>query len=535
MTAQTDPALPAPDPAPLTDLIGAPHGSLADVLTARCRACPNHAFVIADGTVITYATLWDNATRAAGFLTEAGLAGQGVTVASFLGHRVEALWAWLGCQLAGTVHCFLNYEHRGALLADMLALTGAPLLVTDADGWAHLPSLEGTSVRRVLFVEPVPDQVAQAARAQGLAVSSLRDLLNGPAATPGPVTPSDLSALVFSSGSTGRSKAVEVPNNMIVRGAARMAEATGLGPGDVIHFTNPLYHIVGQMHVVVLAIVAGATLALYPRFSRSRFWQQVAEARITYFGCFSNVMRYLLSAPERPEDAQTTLRYAMVAQAGQAERARFAQRFGVEVVDSYGMTEGEPLTLPAPGVMPAGSCGRVNPDFDIGVMDDAGRLLPVGERGIIVFRPRVPDIMMKGYRGDPVAAVAAWRDLWFHTQDIGYLDGQGFLYYVERLKFTIRRRGENIIPAELEQAVRAHPGVEDCVAVGLPVAGGEEDIRLIVRPVAGGETLDEAAILRHCEAHLARFMVPQQIMFVDSLPYTPAGKIDRVKLAQMPA
>lgn len=512
-------------PKPLTRLINKPSGTIADVFEARCKASPDQAFLIEGGKSITYGTALDNARRAAGFITAQDMAGQDHCVASFLSHRSEALWGWLGCQLIGTIHSFLNWEHRGDVLVDMVTLTGAKLIITEAAGWEYLGSLDMPSVEKILFVDHIPD----AARNTDFHLFTLTDLLSAEPVEAVPMRPGDVSALIFSSGSTGRSKAVQIPNNMIVRGAARVSESLGITCKDVFHFTNPLYHIVGQLHMVMVAIVSGATLALYPRFSRSRFWDQVRETNVTYLCCFSNVMRYLLSDPENEEDVNNTLRFATVAQAAPEELAQFSKRFNLTTIDSYGMTEGEPLTLPAPGAMPIGSCGRVNKDFDVSIMDDGGNLLPVGERGHIVFRPNVPSIMMQGYLCDCEAAVSAWKDLWFHTQDIGYLDQDGFLYYVERLKFTIRRKGENIAPAELEAIIRKHTDVEDCVALGVPSDKGEEDIKLLVCP-ALESTIDAETIKLYCEGRVAKFMLPQIVEIVDTLPYTPAGKIDRTRL-----
>lgn len=512
-------------PKSLTSLINKSSGSVTEAFEARCKLSPDHAFVVEGNKVITYNDAWKKASQAAGFFVERGLAGQDQSVTTFLSHRSEALWGWFGTQLLGTVHSFLNWEHRGELLMDMLRLTKSRIIITEAAGWDLLSGLDDSRIEMVLFVDHVPE----AAKNSGFQIFTLKDVFSSKPVKPKSVRASGISALIFSSGSTGRSKAVQIPHNMIVRGAARIVDAIEMTESDIIHFTNPLHHIVGQLHLVMVAIISGATLAIFPRFSRSQFWDQVRERQVTYLCCFSNVMRYLLSDPENDKDANTTLRYVTVAQGSPDELAVFSKRFNVTTIDSYGMTEGEPLTLPAPSIMPVGSCGRVNPDFDVAIMDMDGNLLPRGMRGNIVFRPNVPDIMMYGYVDDAQSTIQAWNNLWFHTQDIGYLDQNNFLYYVERLKFTIRRKGENIVPAELESVVRKHSSVEDCVAVGIPAEQGEEDIKLFVCPVSN-QWIDAEMIKTYCEENLARFMVPQVIEIVGSLPYTQAGKIDRRKL-----
>ncbi len=515
-----------PDPPQtIARLVGKPRASITEVLEARALANGERTFVLEAGRAFSYSESWDLSCRVAGFLRSLDIQGQTNCVASFLSKRSEGLWCWFGTLLTGAVHACLNWEHRGDLLADMTNRTGARLMFTEAAGWAQLSGLKLTGIDTVVFIDSIPPGVA----ALGLKVYTLEQALQNDAPDITHPEPGDVASLIFSSGSTGRAKAVLLPHNMFTRGGARLAESQGLDESDIIHDTSPLYHIAGQLHNTSMTLLAGATLAIFPRFSRSRFFAQVNEVGATYMGCFANVLRYLMSDPERSDDAYNTLRYVMVAQTREAESEAFAQRFGVTTLDSYGMTEGEPLTLPDPQNMPPASCGIVNPDFEIAILDDAGNRLGCGESGRIVFRPRVPDIMMRAYAGDDQATVKAWRDLWFHTQDIGKLDQDGYLYYVDRLKFTIRRKGENIIPAELEQVVRTHPAVEDCVAVGVPTDDGDVDIKLFAARVPGTD-LQGDDIRRFVTGKVARFMVPQIVVVLDELPYTPAGKIDRDKL-----
>ena len=148
------------------------------------------------------------------------------------------------------------------------------------------------------------------------------------------------------------------------------------------------------------------------------------------------------------------------------------------------------------------------------------------------MRPRVPDVMMQAYEGDEEATVAAWRNLWLHTQDLGRMDAEGFVYFVERLKDSIRRGGENVSPAEVEQTLLIHPDVEACAVVGVPdPLVGEEVKAAIVLKV--GATADPDSIRAFASSRMASFMVPRYVEFLQALPLSEIGKVHREELRQV--
>ena len=180
---------------------------------------------------------------------------------------------------------------------------------------------------------------------------------------------------------------------------------------------------------------------------------------------------------------------------------------------------------------PPGAFGRPTPDMEMCIADALDRPVPDGVMGEILVRPLVPDVMFRGYEDDDAATVAAWRNLWYHTGDMGVRDGDGFYYFKGRDKFTIRRRGANISVVELEEILAAHPDIAECAAIGVPAAVGEEDVKVAVVPRAGaGATLDPAEVHAFCAGRMARFMVPRYIEVCASLPYTDLAKIKREEL-----
>jgi crotonobetaine/carnitine-CoA ligase len=274
-------------------------------------------------------------------------------------------------------------------------------------------------------------------------------------------------------------------------------------------------------------ILAGGRICLFPTFSLSRFWGEVAATKATVFVALPNVLNLLMSAPARDDDAANSLSVGLIAAVAPDLQTAFEDRFGVTLKDTYGMTEVEPLTLPVPDRRsPPGSCGKAGRDFEVAVLDPQDKPVPPLTSGQVAARPRAPAVMMLGYEDDAEATVAAWRNLWFHTGDLGYLDESGFLFVEGRLKDMIRRGGENISTWELEGLIAEHPDVELAAVVGVPSPLGEEEVKAIVVPREGARP-EPAELHAYCRQKMARFMVPRFIELRTSLPHSDIGKVQR--------
>ncbi|HEX5714423.1 MAG TPA: AMP-binding protein [Solirubrobacterales bacterium] len=495
---------------PVEELLGGAAGSLPTLLAARVARTPAAPFLRWQDRVWSYGEAWEESLRFAAWVGGALTGSRSRRVASFLPNRPETLWSWFGTLAAGAAYVPLNRGHRGRILADMIDRSGATVLVTDAAGAADLPDLGAGGVR--VFLVEEWDEVR--AHEPALPVA------------PGP---GELAELLYSSGTTGRSKAVELSHNQLCRGAGWVAWSLGLGPADVFHAWMPLFHVGGQVDTVLPTVVGGGSLALHPTFSRSRFWDQVEEAGATVFIGFANVARMLCAQPPRPEDAASTLRVGMTGAMPAQLSREFEARFGVPLLDVYGMTEIEPMLLPAPGeTTPAGSCGRPNPDLEVVVLGADGAAAGEGVVGEIACRARRPDVLTSGYEGDPEASAAAFRGGWFHSGDLGRVDEGGHFYFVDRVKHSIRHRGENVSSWELESIVESAPGVAECCALGVPAELGEEDVKLVV--VAADGALDPDELRRWCEGRMAAFMVPRYIEVVPELPRDGSGKVRKEEL-----
>ncbi|HSK49325.1 MAG TPA: AMP-binding protein [Solirubrobacterales bacterium] len=502
-----------PEDNPVLELVGAERLSVPALLAERARRSPERLFLRWQGERWSHAEAWEEALRFAAWARgPGGVAGPGARVAAFLPNRPEMLWAWLGTLAAGAVFVPLNRAHRGEILAEMIARSGARALVTDAAGRADLPDLSGTGIETVLLAEDWDEVRAREP------------------AEPAAPAPGDLAELMYTSGTTGRSKAVRLSHGQLCRGAGWVAWSLAMGERDVFHAWMPLFHIAGQSDTVLPAVIAGAAVDLHPTFSRSRFWDQVRASGATLFIGFANVARFLCSLPPRPDDAATTLR-AGVTGAMPAELAvGFERRFGVPLHDVYGMTEGEPMALPHPGeATPPGSCGRPRPDLELAILGEDGEPLGPGEVGEIAVRGRTDAVLSDGYEGDPEATAAANRGGWFHTGDLGRRDEAGFVFFADRLVHSIRHRGENISSWELESLLASAPGVAEACAVGVPSPLGEEDVKAVVVP-AEGAGVDPAELWQWCRGRMAAFMVPRYIEVAASLPRADTGKVMKEQL-----
>lgn len=262
---------------PLLDLVAAEAVSVPALMAARVARTPEAPFLRWEGQRWSYREAWEEALRFAAWVRRLQGVGDPPRVASFLSNRPEALWTWLGTLAAGATYVPLNRAHRGEILVDMIARSGARALVTDDAGLADLPGLGATAVETV-----ISDW------------EQVRPLAPAEPATP---RPEDLAELMYTSGTTGRSKAVELSHNQLCRGAGWVAWSLGAGPEDVYHAWLPLFHIAGQVDTVLPSVVGGGAVALYPTFSRSRFWEQVRESGATLFIGFANVSQLLYLLP----------------------------------------------------------------------------------------------------------------------------------------------------------------------------------------------------------------------------------------------
>lgn len=489
--------------------------ALVDLLERRRQKRGGEPFLHADGATWSAGALAARADAAAGALAAAGVR-PGDRVAVMLDNSADFVAAFFGIARIGAVAVTVNTALRSDGLAYVLGHAGPRVLIVDA--------AYETAARDAGEVEHT-----------WVSGGSLEAALEG-RAPPTPVRrqPGDVAAILYTSGTTGRPKSVMLTDHGYERASAWFAEALRLGRDDVLHTCLPLFHINAQQLSLCGALSCGAQLVLDRRFSASRFWDSITAHGVTTFNLVGAMLGILHAQEPQPEERAHGARVACVAPVPASIHRACEERFGLMLLDGYGLTETTPGNTYSPyGRAREGSCGTPAPYVELRIADEHGDELPPRSRGEILIGLLEPDILMAGYYRDPAATAAAARDGWFHTGDRGWVDEDGYLYFVDRLKDVIRRRGENISPVEIERAAVEHPAVAVAAAVGVPsdLAGGEEDVALYVLLRAGG-SVEPAELRDFCAARLAAFMVPRYVGIPAELPWTETQRVRKVALRE---
>ncbi|HEV8624569.1 MAG TPA: AMP-binding protein [Acidimicrobiia bacterium] len=483
------------------------------------------------GEQVTCAGALEGAGAMAGALAALGVQA-GDRVATLLDNSLDAVLVWLGVNLLGAVEVPVNTAYRGEFLRHQLADAEAALVVAEAalagrvaEVAAGLPDLRHLVVRG--------EGEGEAAAVPGVSVHRLAHLDGaGPPSVTAVVSPSDLAMLVYTSGTTGPSKGCMLSHRYVVEAGRRLAAVLGMGGDSVLYTPNPLFHVNARFIAVIGTLITGGRAAIDARFSVSRFWGEVNRTEATIASLIGAMIPLLAQAPESAEErANRTLRTVFGAPFTPTLIETYRDRFGIRCLYSvYGLTEAAPLTsLPPDEDGPPGSAGRPDPAFDVRIVDDEDREVPPGGIGEMVARPRQPGAMFDGYWGRPADTLAAMRNLWFHTGDLGRIDDDGYFFFVDRKKDYLRCRGENISSFELERAFMAHPELAEVAVHAVPSALGEDDLKVtaVLRP---GVELTEDELVRWCLDKVPYFAVPRYVEFRAELPKNPVQRVLKYQL-----
>jgi crotonobetaine/carnitine-CoA ligase len=476
----------------------------------------------------TYREVNETATRFANGLQALGL-GKEKKLAVMLPNCPEYLYLLFGAAKIGAVTVPINTAYKGDLLAHIINNSDAWALVVD-DRYLEAIREITESLGKLRMVLVNSDEDGQGLVARHLEWLHL-DVLND-ASSEHPAVEihhTDPVMILYTGGTTGLSKGVVMTNHFYYFYARMVAHSIGYTQDDVSYTCMPLFHINAQIGSIVSALYAGAQVALYERFSARTFWDEIRSSGATIFLGMGSVGNILMKNPPMPSDKENRVRLAVIVPPPD-DLEGFEQRFGLRVIyETFGMTEG--LIIPPKLYEPRrrGCCGKPVEDYQVRVVDDDDLPLSAQQTGEIVVRPREPYTMMSGYYQMPEATLEAFRNLWFHTGDLGYFDEDGFLYYVGRKKDAIRRRGENISAFEIERVVDQHPAVLESAAVAVPSDLGEDDVKIVVVLKPGAE-LNYEDLIRFCEPRMAYFMVPRYVEFREALPKNPSQRIEKYKL-----
>ena len=491
----------------------------------------------AEGLQWTYAEMLGSAERIAGALVaEGGQYGDRVVIMAFNSSRFVR--TWFGTALAGMAEVPINTSYEGEFLRHQVVTVGARWAVIDdvfAERWVAVAE-HARGVEKFWVIDTGRgSEAVELLRSHGWQAEQWEALEEGPVLDLPTPKAQDLGAIFFTSGTTGPSKGVAMPHSHLYFFAQEVVNLTHLTNVDTYLTTTPLFHGNAQFMAVYPALVAGASAAVRPKFSASKWIDHIRESGATVTNFVGVMMDFAWKQPERPDDLDNPLRAVYAAPTASTIVEQFKRRYGVEsFVDAFGLTEtGAPILSPYGVDRPPGAAGlQAKGWFDIRLVDpETDREVPVGEVGELVVRPVRPWTCSMGYYGMPEKTLEAWRNLWFHTGDALKRDEQGWYYFVDRYKDALRRRGENISSYEVEQAILSHPAVAECAVIGVPadVEAGEDEV---LAAIVASEPVDPAEVLQWCDGKLPPFVIPRFVRVLDALPKTPSEKVRKAVLRE---
>jgi long-chain acyl-CoA synthetase len=495
--------------------------SIRELIERNAQERPDAAYALACETrrVLRYGELLHSCRRVAARLAALGAAA-GDTVSVVMPNGLNTLQVLLGTLYGGRCVNPVNLLSQPDQMRYVLAHSDCKVVVV-APEWEE-------RVRGMLreLDRPVAVVVADA---DGDGLPGEVGDTTAQAASP---AASALALLMYTSGTTGRPKGVMLTQGNLVANACAISQEHRLGAQDRVMAVLPLYHINAFTVTMLAPLAHGGSLAMPPRFSAARFWQQAHELECTWLNVVPTIISYLLEGQASPSSGAIRFcRSASAALAPEQLRA-FERKFGIGVIETMGLTE---TAAPAfsnpcdPAARKVGAVGRPS-GCEARVVDKELRPLPTGATGEIVIRG--PQVMRGYYKNEEATLATFTPDGWLRTGDLGHCDEDGFFFVTGRIKELIIKGGENIAPREIDEALLAHPAVLEAAAVGIPDHYyGQEIMACVV--LREGQECEEQSLREFCLAQLGRYKTPKVFCFVEDLPRGPSGKVQRLKLLSL--
>lgn len=547
-----------------------------DMVLDRFDACVAHRPAKAflhygeNDVTLSFAQVRERTDCIAGGLAAAGVRpGDRVCVFSR-----NALLSVLAIWRAGAVFAPINFYYKGRLLAYQVRDTAPAAIITDLAS-ASLFEAVREYIGAQFFIVHSPcsgdhdhDPAASHAGFAGQRVCDLAELEAGhmapPQVRPGP---GDIANIIYTSGTTGPAKGVVQPYRWMNQYSFLPRQF--MNEDDVIYTDLPMYHVGAAFFAVTRALWNANTVALWDRFSPTRFWDRICATGATNCILVDVMIPWLMNAPPDPRDRANPLRLVHM-QPLPSNHHAVAQRFGIDfftvgfgqtetglgfcalidsLLDGGGTLAGLYRGLPPDAVravaarldivqvrgdtsLPKGFMGRASPLLDATVLDAADRICPDGEVGQLAFRPRFEHLMLKEYFNKPEVTAKAFANGWFHTGDAARRMPDDSFEFIDRLGDFLRVRGENISSYQIEDLLNGHPSIQAVAVVPVSaVVGDEEDVAVFIE-LRAGQTMTEAELHSYAQEVMPRFMQPKHVRFVDALPLTPTNKVENYKLKQ---
>ena len=461
----------------------------------------------------------------------------GETVAVMLNNRLECLWTWIGLSRIGAVHVGINTAYKGAFLTHVLTNTKSQFGVVEREFLPWLADIEDTVPDlRTVYVPGGPLAPDDIPGFKHIEVRQFDELLLGPPDDiEVEITYRDTDMIMFTSGTTGPSKGVLMPHGHLYLLGHAMEHHMRMTPADRYYIPMPLFHAQGILMQFYATLMAGGSAVLVKQFRASTWIDDIRKHDATLSNLLGVMNDFVLRQPAKPTDGDNKLRMVCALPVTDETLQALRDRFRIpKFSEVFGMTECNlPVVRPFDAPDEAGCSGKVWDDyFDVIIADpETDEELPVGEVGEILVRPKEPFCFMQGYNGMADRTVDTWRNLWFHSGDAGRMDERGFVWYIDRIKDTIRRRGENISSYEVEAVLLEHPAIKEAAAVAVRAdEGGEDEVLACLILADGAAQPSPESVLDFCAPRMPYFAIPRYIEFLQEILKTPTQKIQKNKL-----
>jgi crotonobetaine/carnitine-CoA ligase len=494
-------------------------GPVEQIIRRRVAEHPDATWLKWQDTEVAWRDVLSNAQRAANGLLELGVR-PGDRVAILMGNRPEFLWAHLGIVFIGAASVPVNISQRGPTLQHILRDSGAAAVIFTDD-------LRDVLVAAAGDLPGLRHRVVVGGTAGTGADWDFDRLLSAPDREPEVdlAEPAGSVGMMYTSGTTGPPKGV-VTAKYDTTPLQSLLRASGVRPGETMYTPLPLYHGNALLVSAIGSMILDARLALAPRFSASRFWEECRRCEAVEFNTLGGMISILLKQPPGPGDRDHQVRVVLSAGCPPDRWEEFQRRFGVRIIEWFGMVDSPGILLNDDSrIGSMGRSGIAGVEFRV-VGEDDGQLGPrrVGE---LVFRH--PAGQTTYYENLPEATRQAYRGGWFHSGDLAEYDEDGFFYYRGRKKESIRRLGENISAWEVETVVNSHPMVLESAAHAVSCELGEDEVKITIVARQGEQPKPEE-ILDYCQGKMARHAIPRYVEFVASLPKTETQRIQYAEL-----
>ncbi|MBI4445404.1 MAG: AMP-binding protein [Acidobacteria bacterium] len=480
------------------------------------------------GREYTLAEINEEVNRLAHGLLERGIQ-KGTPVGILSSSRVEMIFLWLALAKTGALCVPINTSFHGSQLSYVLTHARLKFLLLG-------PECLGQFLKASAGIVVPPELIALDEETAGqlkghFSITLFSNLLSQKRQNIEPVVqPPDLFSVIYTGGTTGPSKGVLCSQCQYYWWGSLMARSFEVSASDTWFTCLPFFHSNAQITFLAMLLVGGR-MVIANGFDPDCFWDQARQCGATLtslVGTMPNILYYRKKAS--PLDRRHSVKVVFCPGMSGELKSLFEERFGVQVMNAYGMTELNVISVTPRGtVSPSNSMGITLPEFELKIVDEADQEVEAGTPGEIIVRPREAFSIMSGYFQMPEHTVQAWRNLWFHTGDRAYRDDAGHLYFVDRAKDSIRRSKCLISSFQLEQLINTHEDVLESAAYGVPGTGEQEDIAiaLVLRP---GRSLEIEQFARWCRKRLLPEALPRFVDITTELPKTPVGRVEKYKL-----